>query len=100
LKGASISHAEPPRWHPLQALRETVPGHWELFDQFERKYGDITLVRRGGDLGYRCLVLSPHATAPTELDFAATLRDATERVQRHWVAGHPGASGRAYGSVI
>ena len=82
--------AQPPKWHPLQSLREPQPGHWELFDQQQRKYGDIAFVRREGNLGYRCIVLSPHPTVPADIGIVPTLREAAERVHGHWVAGHSG----------
>lgn len=78
----------PTRWHPLLALQELQPGHWALFDQFEKQYADIALVRRAGQLGYRTRVLAPRTIRATEVTFALTLRDAVQTAHRHWVGGH------------
>jgi len=80
---------EPPvaSWHPMLALQEREPGHWVLVAQFGQ-YGDITLVRRDGEVGYRALVLPVRGTAPIEVAFARTLREATELVHKHWLASH------------
>jgi hypothetical protein len=81
-----------PRWHPMQSAGEPDPGHWELRDQYGNKYADIRLVRRDGELAYRCLVLNPRATAPADIGLVSTLREAIERTHRHWVSGHAGST--------
>lgn len=90
---ATSSHA--PSWHPLLALSERDPGHWELyrprteFDQGPpRKYGDIRLVRHDSRLAYRCLVMPPRAERPLDLGLAPTLRAAAELVHLRFVSGH------------
>ena len=40
-------------WHPVLALVEDAPGFWRMVAQYERCYGTVRLVRRGGELGYR-----------------------------------------------
>ena len=76
------------KWHPLLSLVEPEQRHWALTEEFGRHYGDIALVRRNGDLGYRALVMGARATAPVEAIFASSLRQATEAVHRYWIASH------------
>ena len=76
------------RWNPLLGLQEREPGHWVLVAQYDRQYGDIALVRRNGNLGYRALLLRVRAAAPTEIAFAKTLRLAAELVHKQWIASH------------
>jgi hypothetical protein len=40
-------------WHPIMAAREPTPGVWELVAQWERVYGRVRIIRRGGEVGYR-----------------------------------------------
>lgn len=79
---------QPPRWHPILGAIEREPGHWEMFAQYEQKYGDIRLVRRAGTLGYRAMVLRPGSTAPIEAGFTQTLRAAAESVHAVWIRNH------------
>ena len=81
------------RWHPILAAKECEPGHWEMFAQYEVKYGDVRLVRRDGTLGYRAMVLRPGSTAPIEAGFTDTLRAAVEKVHAVWIRNHGVADG-------
>jgi len=78
----------PPKWHPILALHEDEPAHWELFDQFQKKYADIRLVRRDGELGYRTLAMRVQSTAPIDLGILPTLRAAVEAAHKQWIASH------------
>jgi hypothetical protein len=40
-------------WHPILAAAEIEPGHWQLVTQYGTAYGDIRLIRRGAEVGYR-----------------------------------------------
>jgi hypothetical protein len=40
-------------WHPMLSAAEIEPGHWQLVTQYAKPYGDIRLVKRGTELGYR-----------------------------------------------
>jgi hypothetical protein len=40
-------------WHPILAAVELEPGHWRMTAQYEQCYGDIRIIRRGREVGYR-----------------------------------------------
>ena len=35
------------------ATTEPEPGHWVMVDPYGRPYGDVRIVRAGGEVGYR-----------------------------------------------
>jgi hypothetical protein len=40
-------------WQPILAAHETELGHWYLIDGLGKPYGQIRLVKRGDQVGYR-----------------------------------------------
>ena len=40
-------------WHPIMNARESPVGTWSMIGPVDEVYATITLVRRGGELGYR-----------------------------------------------
>jgi hypothetical protein len=79
---------ERPGWDPVLAAFEAEPGHWQMVAQYDRIYGDIRMVRRGGEIGYRA----------TDGDGALvgyfrTLRASARAIHVKYIAGHSRAGG-------
>lgn len=70
-------------WHPILAAVEVEPGHWRMVAQYDRPYGDIYLIRRGVEVGYR----GDDAAGET-VGYYLTLRAATFAVHMRWVRSH------------
>lgn len=79
---------ERPSWEPVLAAVETEPGHWRMVAQYDRIYGDIRIVRRGDEVGYR-------ATDGTGelVGYFRTLRASARAVHEDYLAGHSRADG-------
>lgn len=71
-------------WHPMNAAIEVEPGEWWLVAQYGDRYAIIRLIEIGGERGYRAV------TGETEgrrlIGYFRTLRAATERAHKHWLA--------------
>jgi hypothetical protein len=78
-------------WHPLMATREVEPGVWVMVDPYNRPYGLIRLVRRGGELGYRC-ERRLHDDSTKLVGYYRTLRTAAYVIHRAFVADHAASS--------
>jgi hypothetical protein len=75
-----------PVWHPVLAAVEGEPGHWLMLDQFGISYGDVQLVRRGSEIGYR-----GRAGDGEVIGYYRTLRATTKAVHMKFVRKHTGA---------
>jgi hypothetical protein len=73
-------------WHPILSTVEGEPGHWELVDPLGRKYGDVRIVRRGDEVGYRGLDRSLQLVG-----YYRTLLSAVKAVHMRYVYEHSGA---------
>jgi hypothetical protein len=40
-------------WHPILAMHEDAAGFWRMVARYDRPYGTVRLIRRGGEIGYR-----------------------------------------------
>jgi hypothetical protein len=77
-------------WHPMLCAVEVDPGHWRMISQYGREYGDIRLVRRGAEVGYR----GDDVTG--QLVGFRTLRSACQAVHMHFVRSHGAPEFRGY----
>jgi hypothetical protein len=75
-----------PVWHPILAALEIEPGHWALIDPLGIRYGDVQLVRRGPEIGYR-----GRDEALELVGYYRTLKAATKAVHMVYVRKHSGA---------
>ena len=75
-------------WHPLLAAREVTPGRWFLIDGLDKPYGEVRLVRRGGQVGYRAERCDERAQHPRLVGYYRTLRGACVAVHRVFVTEH------------
>jgi hypothetical protein len=77
-----------PGWDPVLAADELEPGHWRMVAQYDRVYGDIRLVRRGNEIGYRA---ADGAGQP--IGYFRTLRASARAIHTAYIAGHSQAGG-------
>lgn len=80
-----------PKWHALLATQERAPGVWQLVDDNGRQYGLVTIMLRGGELGYHAQVLpkdAPDGAPMTTVGYFRTLRASCERVHQAFLASH------------
>jgi hypothetical protein len=82
-------------WHPILAAEETEPGHWVMLDQYRDTYGDIRLVRRGAEIGYRGL--DEHGEL---VGYYRTLRAATDAVHEAFLRNSAPAASEAYAAQL
>lgn len=75
-------------WHPILAAAEIEPGHWRMIAQYDRCYGEIRLVRRGTELGYRADNVRGNLVG-----HYTTLRAAAAALHRVFIAEHARAGG-------
>lgn len=78
-------------WHPLLACHEVEPGQWVMVDPYDRPYGLIRLVRRGGELGYRAERRMKYDSTHL-VGYYRTLRAAATSTHRAFIADHAAAS--------
>jgi hypothetical protein len=84
-------------WHPILEVREPIPGHWQLHDGVQRLYGDIRLVKRGGELGYRADRV--HKDGSVELvGYYMSLRVSCEKVHAAFIRSHGAPPRTSYGA--
>jgi hypothetical protein len=77
-----------PGWEPMLAAIELEPGHWQMIAQYGRTYGDIRIVRRGAEVGYRA-----SDGAGELVGYFTTLRASTRAVHVRYIAAHSRAGG-------
>lgn len=73
-------------WHPLNSAVEVEPGQWWLVAQYGDRYAIIRLLEIGGELGYRAVTGEQEASQRQLIGYFRTLRGATERAHKHWLA--------------
>ena len=78
-------------WHPMLCAVEVDPGHWRMISQYGREYGDIRLVRRGAEVGYR----GDDVTGQL-VGYFRTLRSTCQAVHMHFVRSHGAPEFRGY----
>lgn len=69
-------------WHPMLAAVEREVGHWVMVDPTGREYGDIRIVRRGTEVGYRAEFRGQL------VGYYLTLRSSCARVHQAFIASH------------
>ena len=75
-------------WHAVMAAVEDSPGFWRMVAQYDRVYGVIRLVRRGGELGYRAeSILKPGAESEL-VGYYKSLRAAAAAIHRKELQAH------------
>ncbi|MCU1405499.1 MAG: hypothetical protein JWQ43_1802 [Glaciihabitans sp.] len=84
-------------WHPILVAREVTPGHWYMIDGVGKPYGQIRLVRRGDDIGYRADRCDDHADNLELVGYFRTLKAAATQVHRLFLRSHGAPSSREYG---
>ncbi|THG33202.1 hypothetical protein [Naasia lichenicola] len=77
------------KWHPMLAAHEQPTGHWTMLDSRDHAYGTIVVSGSG--------YLATDATGESVGRFR-TLKEATERVHRKWIASFGAGGSRAAGS--
>jgi hypothetical protein len=83
-------------WHPILAAVELTPGHWQMVDQLGDIYGDIQIVRRGGELGYRAdWIKDDHRET---VGYYLSLKTSTWHVHAAYLRSHGAPSRRSYGA--
>lgn len=79
---------EKPGWEPMLAAIEFEPGHWRMVAQYDRSYGEIRIVRRGGEVGYRATDGSGELVG-----YFRSLRASAKAIHVRYIAGHSRAGG-------
>ena len=77
---------QPTAWHPILDAVEVRVGLWLMIAPHGRKYGEVQLVRRGREIGYRAT--STLDETPVVLAYLRTLRGATATVYRGLLTSH------------
>lgn len=73
-------------WHPIQSAIEVEPGTWWMIAQFGDRYAIIVALEIGGERGYRAITGEQESAARRLIGYYRTLRAATERAHKHWLA--------------
>ena len=87
-----------PVWHPIQAAREVSPGRWFMVAQFGVPYGEITLVKRGDQRGYRADRTDETGTVIATIGNFTTLRRSAWEVHSAYLRSHGAPSRSTYSS--
>jgi hypothetical protein len=83
-------------WHPILAAQELTPGHWQMVDELGQVYGDIQIVRRGGELGYRAdWIKDDHRET---VGYYLSLRASAWYVHAAYLRSHGAPSRKSYGA--
>jgi hypothetical protein len=85
-----------PKWHPLMAAREVAPGHWFMIADLGEKYGEITFVRRGDQLGYRADRTDDAGAVIKHVGYYTTLKRATWEIHSAYLRSHGAPSRTSY----
>lgn len=86
-----------PAWHPILAAREVSAGHWFLIDGLEKPYGEVAIIRRGTEVGYRADRCDERGAFLLRVGYFTTLRAATWAIHGHFLKSHGSPSSREYG---
>jgi len=84
-------------WHPLLSAREIAPGHWYMLDGLGAPYGQIRLVKRGGQVGYRADRCDKRGETPELVGYFRTLRSAAWAIHSLFLRSHGAPESREYG---
>ena len=84
-------------WHPIQSAVEVSPGTWWMVTQYGDRYAIIVLLTIGGERGYRAVTGDDDPGARRLIGYFRTLRAATERAHKAWLA-HQARPGGVNGS--
>jgi len=76
------------KWHPILATEEDTPGHWWMIADLGERYGEITFVRRGDELGYRADRTDDAGAAIKHVGYYRTLESAAVRIHAHYIRSH------------
>lgn len=80
-------------WHPIQSAIEVEPGTWWMVAQYGDRYAIIVSLEIGGERGYRAVTGDDDASARRLIGYYRTLRAATEKAHKHWLAVNSRAGG-------
>jgi hypothetical protein len=86
-------------WHPILAAREVQPGHWYMIDGLGKPYGQIRLVKRGDQVGYRADRCDSSGSLTDLVGYYRALMPATAAVHSAFLRSH-GALGAPNGTGI
>jgi hypothetical protein len=78
-------------WHPILAAQEIEPGFWRMIDPSGVAYGEIRLVRRGREIGYRA-----ESVRGDWVGYYTTLRASTRGVHMAFVRSHGAGDFQGY----
>jgi len=84
-------------WHPVLAAREVTTGHWWMIDGLEHPYGEVRMVRRGVEVGYRADRCDEHGVRTAHIGYFRTLRASAAAIHTHFIRSHGAPSSREYG---
>jgi hypothetical protein len=86
-------------WHPILSARETEPGHWYLIDGLGKPYGQVRLVKRGDQVGYRADRCDERGQVTGVIGYYRALKPATVAVHSAFLRSH-GSGGPPNGTGI
>jgi hypothetical protein len=86
-------------WHPILATREIEPGRWYLIDGLGKPYGQVRLVKRGDQVGYRADRCDEHGSVTELVGYYRALKPATVAVHSAFLRSH-GALGAPNGTGV
>ena len=84
-------------WHPMLAAREVATGHWWMIDGLGHPYGEVQLVKRGTEVGYRADRSDEHGVRTVHIGYFRSLRASAAAIHTHFIRSHGAPSSREYG---
>jgi hypothetical protein len=86
-------------WHPILAAHETEPGHWYLIGGLGKPYGQVRLVKRGDQVGYRADRCDERGQVTGVVGYYRALKPATVAVHSEFLRSH-GSGGPPNGTGL
>jgi hypothetical protein len=85
-----------PVWHPIQAAREVSPGRWFMIAHLGEPYGEITMVKRGDQCGYRADRTDETGTVIKNVGYFTTLKRSAWEIHSAYLRSHGAPSRSSY----
>jgi hypothetical protein len=85
-------------WHPILAAEGDAPGHWWMIADLGERYGEISFVRRGDEVGYRADRTDDHGVATEHVGYFTTLERSAKEVHAAYIRSHGAPSRLSYSS--
>jgi len=82
-------------WHLILNAVESQVGTWVMIGPLDQPYALVTIVRNGGEFGYRVTTFEHDDQAPTIIGYNWTLIGATKGAHS-WFTATRGPSGRPF----